>query len=244
MSQRDISAQNRQCTHSFILTCFKAAISKHALHDRWLPADQLRLYMLQKYSIEDAAQFNLASMIRVVNKGVLPLMRSAPNILEIQGGQQVQVYRHSFQNRKHRYFFFVTTKLKFFPALPSQLKASSWEQDCVLTRLLAGSQSKPLSTKISEQEIIVMDDAINNGNGDGLERPKKRKRGGSNESEPIIISPAEHHQMKTDADVWWHSGDARKLFAPTNVYGNGADVRKIVLERIGIMEDVNNHWDN
>ena len=75
---------------------------------------------------------------------------------------------------------------------------------------------------------------------------KKRKRGGSNESEPIIISPAEHHQMKTDADVlWWHSGDARKLFAPTNVYGNGADVRKIVLERIGIMEgDVNNHWDS
>ena len=127
--------------------------------------------MLQKFSIEDAAQFNLASMIRVVNKGVLPLMSSAPNmlILEIQGGQQVQVYRHSFQNRKHRYFFFVTTKLKFVPVLPSQLKASSWEQDCVLTRLLAGSQSKPLSTKSSEQEIIMMDDAINNGNGDGLE---------------------------------------------------------------------------
>ena len=175
-------------------------MSEHALHDCWLPADQLRLYMLQKYSIEDAAQFRLASMIRVVNK-VLPLMSSAPNILEIQGGQQVQVYRHSFQNRKCSYFFFVTTKLKFVPALPSQLKASSWEQDCVLTRLLAGSQSKPLSTKISEQEIIVMDDAINNGNGDGLERPKKRKRGRSNESEPIIISPAEHHQMKTDADV-------------------------------------------
>ena len=178
MSQRDISAHGKQCTHPFILTCFKAAISEHALHDRWLPADQLRLYMLQKYSIEDAAQFNLALMIRVVNK-VLPLMSSAPNmlILEIQGGQQVQVYRHSFQNRKRRYFFFVTTKLKFVPVLPSQLKASSWEQDCVLTRLLAGSQSKPLSTKISEQEIIVMDDAINNSNGDGLERPKKAKEG-------------------------------------------------------------------
>ena len=164
---------SKQCTHPFILTCFKAAISEHALHDRWLPADQLRLYMLQKYSIEDAAQFNLASMIkRVVNK-VLPLMSSAPNmlILEIQGGQQVQVYRHSFQTRKRRYFFFVTTKLKFVPVLPSQLKASSWEQDCVLTRLLAGSQSKPLSTKISEQEIIVMDDAINNGNGDELQLP-------------------------------------------------------------------------
>jgi hypothetical protein len=104
--------------------------------------------MLQKYSIEDAAQFNLASMIkRVVNK-VLPLMSSATKTLEIQGGQQVQVFRHSFQNRKHRYFFFVTTKLKFFPALPSQLKASSWEQDCVLSRLLAGSQSKALSMKI------------------------------------------------------------------------------------------------
>ena len=46
---------------------------------------------------------------------------------------------------------------------------------------------------------------------------KKRKK--SNESEPIIIIPAEHHQVKTDADdiSWWHSGDARKLVAPTNV---------------------------
>jgi len=69
--------------------------------------------MLQKFSIEDAAQFNFASLIRVVNKGVLPLMSSAPNILEIQGGQQVQVYRHSFQNRKSLYFFFVTAEPKY-----------------------------------------------------------------------------------------------------------------------------------
>ncbi len=62
-----------------------------------------------------------------------------------------------------------------------------------MTRLLAGSQSKPLSTKNFEQEIIVMDDAVNNGNGDGLEWPKKRKMGRSNESEPIIIIPVEHH---------------------------------------------------
>ena len=96
--------ESKQCTHPFILTCFKAAISEHALHDRWLTADQLRLYMLQKYSIEDAAQFNLALMIRVVNK-VLPLMSSAPNILEIQGGQKVQVYRHSFQNRPETSLF-------------------------------------------------------------------------------------------------------------------------------------------
>jgi hypothetical protein len=41
------------------------------------PATQLQLYMIQKYSIEDTAQFNFALMIRVVNK-VLPLMSSAP----------------------------------------------------------------------------------------------------------------------------------------------------------------------
>ena len=35
----------------------------------------------------------------------------------------------------------------------------------------------------------MMEDAVNNGNRDGLEQPKKRKRR-SNESEPIIISPA------------------------------------------------------
>jgi hypothetical protein len=85
--------------------------------------------------------------------------------------------------------------------------------------------------------------STSNGNGDGLEQPKKQQK--SNESEPIIISPpAEHHQMKTDADIWWHSGDARKFLAPTNLYGNSADIRKNVVERIGIMEDVNTHWDN
>ena len=104
-------------------------------------------------------------------------MSSAPNILEVQGGQHVQVYRHSFQNRKRRYFFFVTTKIKFVPVLPSQLKASSWEQDCVLTRLLAGNQSKPLSTKISEQEIIVMDDAIKQWQWRWIGTTKKAKEG-------------------------------------------------------------------
>ena len=186
MSQRDISAHGKQCTHPFILTCFKAAISEHALHDRWLPADQLRLYMLQKYSIEDAAQFNLALMIRVVNK-VLPLMSSAPNILEIQGGQQVQVYRHSFQNRKCRYLFFVTTKLKSVPALPSHLKVSSAvgaRLVCIDKALSRQSEStKPLSMKISKQEKIVMDDAINNDNGDGLEEPKRERGGAMNQNQ-------------------------------------------------------------
>lgn len=188
MSQRDIGAYGKQCTHHpFILTCFKAAISKHVLHDCWLPADQLQLYILQKYSIEDEAQFNLASMIRVVNK-VLPLMSCAPNIvLEIQGGQQVQVYRHSFQNRKCRYLFFVTTKLKSVPALPSHLKVSSAvgaRLVCIDKALSRQSEStKPLSMKISKQEKIVMDDAINNDNGDGLEEPKRERGGAMNQNQ-------------------------------------------------------------
>ena len=146
MSQRDISVHSRQCTHPFILTCFNAAISKHVLHFCWLPVDH---HNLQKYSIEDTAQFNLALMIirGVVNKQVvLPLMSSAPNILEIQGGQQeLQPDIQAFLPKSEMllfFFLFVTTKLKVIPALPSQVKASSWKHDCVFTRLLAGCQSK------------------------------------------------------------------------------------------------------
>ena len=56
----------------------------------------------------------------------------------------------------------------------------------------------------SEQEQEIIMDVVNNGNAYGLEQPKKLKR--SNESEPIIILRLfEYHQMKMDADIWWHS---------------------------------------
>ena len=43
--------------------------------------------------------------------------------------------------------------------------------------------TKPLSMKISKQEKIVMDDAINNDNGDGLEEPKRERGGAMNQNQ-------------------------------------------------------------
>jgi hypothetical protein len=36
--------------------------------------------------------------------------------------------------------------------------------------------------------------------------------------------------MKTDPDLWWHSGDTFKLFVPTNGYGND-ETRGTVIQR-------------
>jgi hypothetical protein len=101
--------------------------------------------MHTNYSIGDEVKFSLSAMKRVVNK-VLPLTSSVPNIFEIPGGLQLQVHRHTFQNRTRRYFFWVTTaEVGAIPSLPSQKKATVWEEDCVMSRLLAGAREQPLS---------------------------------------------------------------------------------------------------
>jgi hypothetical protein len=75
-------------------------------------------------------------MMRVVNK-VLLTVSTEPNIMEISDNNiPIQVYRYTFQHRTRRYFW-LTTKVGDSPLLPSQRKASVWEQDAFLTRLLA-----------------------------------------------------------------------------------------------------------
>jgi hypothetical protein len=86
-----------------------------------------------KFKIVDDITFTLATMMRVINK-VFPLTSSAEsNIIEASGDleQQLRVFRHSFQNRTRRYFFWVTAHVGVIPSLPSQLNATAWEQDCV-----------------------------------------------------------------------------------------------------------------
>jgi hypothetical protein len=93
-----------------------------------------------KFNISDDIKFTLPTMMQVMNK-VYPLTSSVePNIVEGASGEgQLQVFRHSFQNRTRRYFFWVTAQVGVVPSLPSQLNATEWwEQDHVLARLLAG----------------------------------------------------------------------------------------------------------
>ena len=106
------------------------------LHGRWLPAEQLRLNMHMKCNIGNDIAFTLSSMMRVINK-VLPSVDSEPNTMEIAGSLPLQIYRYTYQLRTRRYFFWVTTKVRETPTVPSQKYASAWEQDSVLTRLAA-----------------------------------------------------------------------------------------------------------
>jgi hypothetical protein len=54
--------------------------------------------MHTNYSIGDEVKLSLSAAKRVISK-VLPLTSSVPIILEIPGGLQLQMYRHTFQNR-------------------------------------------------------------------------------------------------------------------------------------------------
>jgi hypothetical protein len=139
MSASSIGARGKRNGSVFVLSCVCRVFCDRALHGRWLPAEQLCMYMHIKFDIGDDIKFTLPTMMQVMNK-VYPLTSSVePNIVEGASGEgQLQVFRHSFQNRTRRYFFWVTAQVGVVPSLPSQLNATVWEQDCVLTRLLAG----------------------------------------------------------------------------------------------------------
>ena len=143
MSSCRIGTHGKHNASTFILTCMRKAFSEHTLHRRWLPAEQLRRYMHKKYEIGKDIKFTSSTMMRSINK-VLLLMSSVPNVVEIPGGAQLQVFRHTFQNLTRRYFYWVAMDIGEIPLFPLQLNATAWEQDCVLTRLLARGHEQPL----------------------------------------------------------------------------------------------------
>jgi hypothetical protein len=108
-----------------------------------------------KYNIGEDIKLTLPTMMRVINK-VFPLTSSLePNIIEdASGGVQLHVFRLSFQNRTRQYFFWVTAQVGVVPSLPSQLKVIVWEQDCGLTRLLAGSRHDTARTEATERRTV------------------------------------------------------------------------------------------
>ena len=118
-----------------------------------------------KFEIGDAIKISLSTMKRVVNK-VLPFTGPfVRNIVEIQDRVLLQVFRHAYQNRTRRDFFWVTIQVGLIPSQPSQLNATVWKQDCVLKLLILGAQTHPLSTTDTttepeaKQPRVLMDES-------------------------------------------------------------------------------------
>ncbi|KAI2508418.1 hypothetical protein MHU86_5945 [Fragilaria crotonensis] len=235
MSIRTLGAHGRHNGSAFILTCLRGVFSEPKLQGRWLPAEQLVDYMHMKFQIGDAIKFSLSTMKRVVNK-VLPFTGTLANILEIQEGLQLQVFRHTYQNRTRRDFFWVTTQVGLIPSQPSQLNATVWEQDCVLKRLTLGARMHPLSTDTTTTEPEAKQPRVLTDESDLI----LGDSGASGGTETATSSPS--------PPSWWESGDARKIFAPSAViYETMECVKSIVLDRIELLESVNRNgktWAN
>ncbi len=239
MSSSNICARGKHNSTAFILSCAKTVFGEIRLHGRWLPAEQLRLYMHMKCNIGDDIAFTLSSMMRVINK-VLPSVNSEPITMEIAGSLPLQICRYTYQHRTRRYFFWVTTKVRETPTVPSQRYESAWEQDSVLTRLLSRSN----------RNMNLLQD----------EREPKRHKG--LQTGEAVTADSEYKTIASAATStaegvgiivrccggWWDSGDARKLFAPCKLlYETNCDVKAIVLERIEVLESVScsaMNWKN
>jgi len=244
MSECTPNSRGRHNGTTFILSCLRTVFSELPLHGRWLPAEQLRLYMHMKCQIADDIAFPLSTMMRVINK-VLPLSNADPNIMETAGDSALRVFRYTFQNRTRRYFFWVTANVGVMPSAPSKGNASSWEQDSVLTRLI--SRSRSLERPIVD---LTCDTSTMHSTGIVPEREAKRQKTATdNTGSDLIPATAEEEEkvaVRASCDgVWWTSGDARQLFAPCNmVYDKDCDVKEIVMERIEMLEAVNRSPSN
>jgi hypothetical protein len=244
MSDRTLNSRGRHNGTSFTLLCLRTVFSELPLHGRWLPAEQLRLYMHMKCQIVDDIAFPLSKMMRVINK-VLPFSNADPNIMERAEDSALQVFWYTFQNRTRRYFFWVTANAEVIPSAPSKGNASSWEQDSVLTRLLSRS-----SGLVRPTLDLTCDTSTMHSTGIVPEREAKRQKTAATDSTGSVdLIPAtaeEEIVVRASYDGgWWASGDARQLFAPCNtVYDKECDVKEIVMERIEMLEAVNRSPSN
>jgi hypothetical protein len=200
MSGIDIYPRGKHAPASFIMSCILRTVFKEqVIHDRWLPAEQLRIHMHMKFNIADDIHFSQASMIRVVNK-MLPLVSMEPNIIEDTDGIQLRVYRHSFQVEKRSYFFWITRMdgSSTPPMMPSQRNASNWEEDCVLKRLIAGARAHPLAIDMTIEPQA--------------KRPKVLEGARIEMTSSLPLNGATQTAICNSlSSSWWESGDARKV---------------------------------
>jgi hypothetical protein len=96
MSDHCSYPRGKHTPQAFILP-YLHAVFKETFHTRWLPAEQLRTYTHMKCNIEDEIRFSQAAMMRVINKKMLPLVGTEPNIIEgTAGGVNRKGFWHSF----------------------------------------------------------------------------------------------------------------------------------------------------
>ena len=199
-NERNRNPPTRQ-THSCTFYLDLSTYQEQLIHDRWLPADQLRIHMHVKFNIvADEIQFSQGAMIKVVNK-MLPFVSMEPNIIEDTDGIGLKVYRRSFQVKKRFTFFWFTRMDGTTPSMmPSTWNALNWEEDCVLKRLIAGARTHSLDINMMTNEPQA-------------KRPKVLERARTE----ATISAATHQETATSnspTSSWWESGDACRLFAP------------------------------
>jgi len=245
LSDRTPESRGKLNPTNFIVMCMRTVFSDKAIHGRWLPAEQLHAYMHIKCNVGDDVKFSFASMMRAVNKA-MPLASLAPNTLETRDGLNVNVFRHSFQTRKRRYFFWVTSTVGVVPSTPSVVNVKAWEEDRVLTRLLSDQRcvtttlirpmleepdpkrQKSASLEQAEEEEV---------NGQG-----KTTTANNVEDEAEETFPLQQQSRNVATVDWWQSGDARRLFAPCDknlLYEANCDVKEVVMKRIELLETVN-----
>jgi len=73
--------------------------SDPAIHGVWLPVDQFREYLHEKYSFGDNIQFNTNKLIRYLNKVFPNLSLESNEQVTISTGKNVMVFRDEYQKK-------------------------------------------------------------------------------------------------------------------------------------------------
>ena len=155
----------------------------------------------------------------------------------------VNMYRHGHREKGSGQveFVYLTMEGGVKPEFPSGMNASLWVDTCVARRLCGGR--KDGNVVIDEIFTKVMTPSANKRKCDFGEeaRNSDNTADDSRRSDSLYGSNQPHVPGFVD---WWTSGDARLLFAPCGKYNNNCNVKDIVMDRIELLESVNQNSSN
>ena len=199
------------------LAAFKSAISDHHVQDRWLPLKHLVEFINEKCCLGSDITLNSSTTLRVVNKFYNDTSSTGNKVL-LDDGSVVMLFRHEFKNpHGQRQHFFHATKNIVAPIFLSVASST-------LSRADNDSSTAPLHP--TRKRVHEETQERQNEN-----TQQQQQQNVEIQQQEAVIAPA--------TITWWHSGDARRLFAPPQKYGNDVSVEGVVLERIELLNKVN-----
>jgi hypothetical protein len=224
--------------NQFILSCFNTVLQDVRLHDKWWEAGTLVDGINTRFHLQDGMELKKTDLLRVINKVYIEKSSDGNRFIGAddsrRNNNQLRLFRDEFRVHdstkkpaQQKYDLFQVTARSIPSEYRNAKDSATWMEQNLCYRL-------PRPSKRMGEIGSAISEAANK---------KKRMLEAQETVEGMVeVTAAIGEATATTATAvvsYWESGDARKLFAPKALYGMDCDVRRVVIERIGKLENIN-----